>query len=306
MKALVTGGLGFIGSNLVDELVRLGYDVVIVDNLSTGKMENLNKKAKLYIKDIINFEELENIFDKEKPEIVFHLAAQANVRKSVENPSEDAKTNIIGSLNLLHLSSKYKVKKFIFSSSGGAVYGDDVELPAPENEEEKPVSPYGCAKLAVEKYIYYFNKIWNLDYVILRYANVYGPRQDSKGEAGVVAIFIDKMMQGINPEINGNGKQTRDFVYVDDVVKANIASLKGKGIFNISAGKNTSINELFDKINNLFSNKFKKKYAPAKLGEQMRSWLDISLAKAKLGWKPEVSLDLGLKKTFDWFNQKLG
>ncbi len=303
MKALVTGGLGFIGSNLVDELVKK-HEIVVIDNLSAGKKDYLNKKAKFYEADIADLEKLEKIFSKEKPELVFHLAAQKDVRKSVENPGEDAKTNIIGSLNLLQLAVKYNVKKFVFSSTGGAVYGDEVKLPTPENAETKPVSPYGCAKLAVEKYIYYFGKVHDLDYVVLRYANVYGPRQDSKGEAGVVAIFMDKMRNNINPVINGAGEQTRDFVYVDDVVKANISSLKAKGIFNIGSGKETSINELFDKINNLFSGKFKKKYSASRLGEQKRSWLNIEKAEAELSWKPEINLDSGLKKTLDWFNSK--
>lgn len=274
MKILVSGGAGFIGSNLVDKLVELGHNVVVIDNLSTGKKENLNKKAVFYETDIINKPILEKIFEKERFEIVFHLAAQIDVRKSVEDSSKDAETNIIGSLNLLELSRKYRIKKFIFSSTGGAIYGD-CKIPTPENEKEMPFSPYGCAKLAVEKYIYYFNKVFGLDYVILRYANVYGPRQNSKGEAGVVAIFLAKMINNTNPEINGTGEQTRDFVFVDDVVEANILALsKVSGVFNISTGKETSINEIFHKLNSLFDSKFSEKHAEAKKGEQEKSCLD--------------------------------
>ena len=304
MKCLVTGGAGFIGSHLVDRLIKEGHRVVIIDDLSTGKKENLNSKAKFYKIDICS-SKISQIFKKEKPEIIFHYAAQIDVRKSVENPVEDAKINILGTLNILENCKKYKVKKFIFASTGGAIYGETDIIPTSETHPGQPLSPYGIAKLVAEKYLNYYYKVFGLPFLSLRLANVYGPRQNSKGEAGVVAIFCDEMLSGRQPIINGDGKQTRDFVCLEDVVYANILALKQNksGIFNIGTAKETSVNEIFKKIKNLTKSNCKEIHGPAKPGEQKRSCLDYSKAKRELGWQPKYSLDNGLNKTVEWFKK---
>lgn len=298
MKILITGGAGFIGSHFVDRLIKESHNVFVVDNLSIGKKEYLNPKAKFYRIDIQS-PKIEEIFKKEKPEIVFHMAAQINVRFSVENPIEDAKNNILGSINILENSKKYKVKKFIFISTGGAIYGDADIIPTSETYSEKPLSPYGIAKLSVEKYLYYYWKMHNLKFVILRLANVYGSRQNSTGEAGVIAIFCDKMLSKKQPIINGDGKQTRDFVYVDDVVEAGRLAMKKNvvGIYNIGTAKETNINTIFRKLRNLINPKIKEKHISAKAGEQKRSCLDFQKAKKELNWEPKVDLDRGLLLT---------
>ena len=311
MKVLITGGVGFIGSHLVDRLIKEGYKIIVIDNLSTGKKENLNKKAKFYKIDICS-PKISEIFKKEKPNIVFHLAAQIDVRKSVENPLESAKINILGSLNLienfvkLHFSkishnfasnnvrissrfnpsshnfasnnnvrtgsrlnmSSHRFAKFIFASTGGAIYGDAKVIPTPENYHQFPISPYGIEKLIVEKYLNYYFQVFRLPYVALRLANVYGPRQNSKGEAGVVAIFCDKMLRNEQLIINGDGKQTRDFVYVDDVVDAFILAMKKNkiGVYNIGVGKETNIKTIFRKLKQLTGSNCKEVYGPAKPG----------------------------------------
>lgn len=302
MKILVTGGAGFIGSHLVDRLIGEGHKVFVIDNLSSGKRENLNPKAKFYQADIQD-QKISNIFKKEKPEIVFHYAAQIDLRKSVEKPIEDAKINILGSLNILENCKKFKIKKIVFASTGGAMYGEAKILPTPEDYPTNPPSPYGIAKLTIEKYLNYYYQIFGLPYVALRLANVYGPRQNSKGEAGVIAIFCDKMLKGEQPIIYGNGEQSRDFVFVDDVAEANILAMKSKkvGIFNIGTGKETDINAIFEKTKKLTGAKCKKIHIPAKIGEQRRSYLDYSRIKKELGWQPKYNFTDGLKKTVDWF-----
>jgi UDP-glucose 4-epimerase len=307
---LITGGAGFIGSHLVDRLIQEGYKVVIVDNLSSGKRKNLNPRAKFYKVDIRNKKALANVFQKEKPRDIFHLAAQINLRKSVDDPVEDAKINILGGLNLVQcflqsnpLPARREGAKFIFSSTGGAIYGEAEVIPTSEKFPARPMSPYGIAKLSFEHYLDYYQKVFGLDFVSLRYANVYGPRQNSKGEAGVVAIFCDQILSGNKPVIYGNGQQTRDYVFVDDVVEANILSLQKnvKGVFNIGTGKETSVNQLFQKINKIFDGKIRRKHGPAKKGEQKRSCLDCQKAKKILGWENKVELDEGLKRTVEWF-----
>jgi len=234
MKILVTGGAGFIGSHVVDAYLELGHEVVVVDNLSSGSIENLNPKAKFYEMDIRD-SDIEDLFKNEKPDVVNHHAAQMDVRKSVEDPIYDADVNIIGSLNLLQNCIKYGVKKFIFASTGGAIYGEQDYFPADEEHPTRPLSPYGVAKLTVEKYLYFYKEVHGLNYVVLRYANIYGPRQNPHGEAGVVAIFTSKMLKGEQPVINGDGFQTRDYTFVGDVVRANVLALsyEKSDVFNI-------------------------------------------------------------------------
>jgi UDP-glucose 4-epimerase len=304
-KVLVTGGAGFIGSHLTDRLIREGCRVVVIDNLSTGTRENLNPKVKLYKADISGFK-INEIFKKEKPEIVFHLAAQINIRNSVKNPVLDAKINILATLNLLEICKDLKIKKFIFASTGGAIYGEDNIIPTPENCLELPNSPYGIAKLTVEKYLNYYYKFFGLSFISLRLANVYGPRQNSKCEAGVIAIFCDKIFSDKQSIINGSGFQTRDFVFIDDVIEAFFLSIvKNKvGIFNIGTAKETDIRTIFRKLKKLTNSKYKEKYGPAKKGEQEKSCLNYFLAKKELAWQPKYSLEEGLEKTIKWFKIK--
>ena len=304
MKILITGGAGFIGSHLVDRLIKQNHKVVVVDNLSTGKKKNLNPKAKFYKIDIRS-PKVSQIFERERPKIVFHFAAQIDLRKSIEDPIRDAKINILGSLNLLENCKRFGVKRFIFASTGGAIYGDAHIIPTPEDYPEFPLSPYGIEKLAIDKYLNYYHKVFGLPFISLRLANVYGPRQNSKGEAGVVAIFCDKMLEGKQPIINGNGKQTRDFVYVDDVVEASILAMESKksGIYNIGTGKETDINTIFRKLKKLTASNCKKVHGPAKPGEQKRSCLDYSKAKRELGWRPEYSVERGLEEVVRWFQK---
>ena len=306
-KVLVTGGAGFIGSHISDLLIEKGYSVVIVDNLSSGKMANVNKKAKFYNIDILN-KELNNVFEDEKPDFVVHCAAQISVSKSVRAPVLDAERNILCSINLLENCVKYKVKKVIFSSTGGALYGNPKKIPCSEKTEIKPLSPYGVAKYCIEQYLSYYNRLYNLDYVSLRYSNVYGPRQDPFGEAGVVAIFCKKMINGETPAINGDGEQTRDFVFVKDVSKANLLALEKKVSereINISAMKETSINEIFRLISAAASSGIKPRHAQEMIGEVRKIALDNSLAKKELGWSPEMDIKKGIKETFEWFRKNL-
>ena len=302
MNILVTGGAGFIGSHIVDALIQKGHHVVVIDNLSTGKKENVNSGVTLIEFDI-NDSSLLDIFKREKIEVVFHTAAQIDVRKSVANPVEDARHNILGSINVLEACRAHHIKKIIFSSTGGAIYGDTEIIPTPETHAEQPISPYGIAKLAVEKYLHYYQVVHGLNYTILRYANVYGPRQNSKGEAGVVALFCDQLVAGKSPIINGDGTQTRDYVYVGDVVNANLAALDGDhvGIFNIGTGIETDINKLSALLVEALGKPIVFSYGPAKPGEQRRSCLDYSYAKKDLKWQPYVSLADGLHDTFNWF-----
>jgi len=302
MRILITGGAGFIGSHIVDALVKKGHRVSVVDNLSTGKEENLNKEAFLYKLDI-NAPEISHIFKEEAPEIVFHLAAQISVRKSVENPLEDARTNILGSLNILENSKKAGVKKIIFTSTGGAIYGDAEEVPTTEDYVPQPMSPYGIAKFSIEKYLNYYYKVFNIPLVILRLANVYGPRQDPQGEAGVVAIFCNQLLENKQPIINGDGGQTRDYIFVQDVVNAHLLALENDkiGCFNVGTSKETTVNQLFDYLKKAGDFIMEAEHGPAKPGEQQRSCLDYSKIQKELGWEPKTDLKQGLEKTLQWF-----
>ena len=245
MKILITGGAGFIASNIADRYLELGHEVVIVDSLITGRRKNVPEAAKFYEIDICD-EKIKNIFEMERPDIVNHHAAQMDVRKSVADPAYDAGVNILGTINLLQNCVKYKVKKFIFASTGGAIYGEQDYFPADEKHPNQPLSPYGITKLSCEKYLFFYNDTFGLNYTVLRYANVYGPRQNPHGEAGVVAIFSQRMLRKEQPVINGEGTQTRDYVFVGDVVKANELALTGgdQKIYNIGTGIETDVNEL--------------------------------------------------------------
>lgn len=303
-SVIVTGGAGFIGSHVVDKFIQEGHKVIIIDNLSTGLEKNINPQAKFYKVDI-NSSAVDKIFEKEKPTVLCHHAAQIDVRKSVENPVSDAEINILGSLNLFDSCVKHKVKKVIFASTGGAIYGEQDHFPADEEHPARPLSPYGVAKLSIESYLYFYNQLYNLNYIFLRYANVYGPRQNPWGEAGVVAIFAQKMLNGNKVLINGDGKQTRDFVYVDDVVRANLLALKypKSDMFNIGTGLEADINTIFNLIKKQANSKQKKTHAPAKHGEQRRSVLDFSKAERELKWKPKTDLKKGIIKTVEYFKK---
>jgi len=307
MKVLVTGGAGFIGSHLVDRLVQEGHEVIIVDNLVTGKRRNINRAARFYKLDVQSWR-LERVFRNERPNVVMHLAAQMDVRKSVEDPMFDAQVNILGTLNVLQQAVKHGVRKVVFSSSGGAIYGEQETYPAPESHVTKPMSPYGLSKLCGEQYLSYYQRSSGLQVVSLRYANVYGPRQDPEGEAGVVAIFIQKLLNNEQAVINGNGRQTRDFVFVEDVVEANLAVMgqDTQGTYNVGTGVETSINDLFRILIQHTGSTCKEVHGPAKKGEQARSVIDSTRLRHELSWDPKADLSDGLKKTVEYFRERLG
>jgi UDP-glucose 4-epimerase len=299
MKVLVTGGAGFIGSHVVDLYIARGYEVVVIDNLSTGRLMNINPVAKFYKIDISD-PALDDIFHHEKPDVVNHHAAQMDVRKSVSDPLFDAQVNILGSLHLIELARKYQVKRFIYISSGGAVYGEPEYLPCDEAHPVNPICPYGASKHTVEHYLHLYEKNYGLSYVILRYPNVYGPRQNPHGEAGVVAIFAGKLLDGEMVVINGDGEQLRDYVYVEDCALANQLALAPKiksGIYNLGSGIGTSVNDLFDLLKQLTQSHQIPAHGLAKLGETRQIYLDASKAVRELGWHQVVSLEQGLKQT---------
>jgi UDP-glucose 4-epimerase len=302
MNILLTGGAGFIGSNIADAYIELGHDVIIVDNLSTGKKEFLNPKAKFYEADIRD-ESLSEIFKKNKIDIINHHAAQIDLRKSVENPKYDIDVNVIGSVNLLQNAVIHKVGKVIFASTGGAIYGEQDYFPADESHPTRPLAPYGINKLSVEKYLYYYNQVYGLNYTVLRYANIFGPRQNPHGECGVIAIFTEKILKNVLPLINGDGEQTRDYLYVSDAVKANIIALniQSAAIYNIGTSVETSVNFIFNKINLFAGTHFEENHGPEKKGEQRRSVLSFEKIKKEFGWGPEVNIEEGLKRTIEYF-----
>lgn len=300
-KILVTGGAGFIGSTLVDKLIGEGHELIVVDNLVSGKRDYVNPQAKLYETDICS-PEVANIFANEKPEIVYHLAAQIDVRISVSDPVLDNKVNALGSLNILDNCRLHGVKKFLFSSTGGAIYGEAEEIPTTESAPTYPLSPYGIHKLTTEKYCKFFNEVYGLDYTILRFANVYGPRQYKGGEAGVVSIFIEHAVAGKTCIINGDGLQTRDYVYVDDVVSglSKAKDINYQGEINIGCGQEVTVLDVVAAIRESLGADFNPEHATAKPGEQRRSCLSYGLAKKVLAWEPTINISEGVKRTIDW------
>ncbi|MBI4117650.1 MAG: NAD-dependent epimerase/dehydratase family protein [Parcubacteria group bacterium] len=302
MNILVTGGAGFIGSHIVHELLKKNHHVFVVDDLSTGKKNNLHPMAKFYRYDIRS-SKMEKLFKKIKFDVVNHHAAQKNLRSSVQDPLNDADINIVGSLKLLELCRKYHVKKFIFASTGGALFDDSVTLPAREEERSIPKSPYGISKLCIEHYLEFYHRVYGLSYAALRYSNVYGGRQDPKGEAGVIAIFIKNMLREEPCTITGTGKQTRDFIHVSDVVKANMLAMHSSktGSYHIGTGVETSILKLFETLSDLLGYNARPEFSKSVAGEVMRSVLSSQRAKKQLGWEAKTSLFVGLKKTIPWF-----
>lgn len=300
-KILVTGGAGFIGSTLVDKLISEGHDVVVIDDLSSGKKDYVNPKAKLYEVDICS-PKVRKIFSKEKFDYVYHLAAQIDVRKSVADPEYDNKINALGGLNIIKHAHSSEVKKIIFASTGGAIYGDAEEIPTTENSPTYPVSPYGIHKLTVEKYLNYYYQVYGLNYTVLRFANVYGPRQFKGGEAGVIAIFIDNAVKGLESLQFGDGKQTRDFVYVDDVVNGLYLALNIDccGEINIGSGIETNLLEICSCIEQAMDGPIKVKEMPGKAGEQRRSCLSFERAREVLNWEPQIKIKEGIKRTITW------
>jgi UDP-glucose 4-epimerase len=299
VRAVVTGGAGFIGSNVVDALLVRGDEVHVLDDLSHGKRENVTDGARVHEADIRR--DAASLFAALRPDVCFHLAAQIDVRVSVERPDFDAYVYVVGTLHVLEAAREHGTK-LVFSSTGGAIYGE-CDGPAPEDHPRAPLAPYGVSKLAAEEYIAAYNRLYGSSHVALRYGNVYGPRQDPHGEAGVVAIFMNALRDGTTPRIYGDGSQTRDYVYVGDVVAATLAAVDHDGgVFNVGTGAETSVVDLYERIQRVSGIDREPEHADARAGELQRSVLDPSLAARELGWKPERSLDEGLTATWAWIS----
>jgi UDP-glucose 4-epimerase len=303
---LVTGAAGFIASHIADALVAAGHQVSVIDDLSSGRRENLNPGARFYQLDVQD-PAVADVFRDERPEVLCHHAAQMDVRRSVADPVFDARVNLLGLLNLMEHGRQHGLKRVVLASSGGAIYGEQESFPATETHKTEPVSPYGVAKLASERYLFFYSVTYGISYAALRYANVYGPRQNPHGEAGVVAIFTEKLLRGDEPIINGDGRQTRDYVYVGDVVRANLAALESSfvGAVNFGTGIETDVNALFHVLARLCGSAAPERHGPAKAGEQRRSVIDNALAKRVLGWQPQVRLEDGLRETVAFFRARL-
>jgi UDP-glucose 4-epimerase len=299
VRAVVTGGAGFIGSHVAEALLRRGDEVDVVDNLSSGKRANVPDGARLHERDIR--EPLDDLFDETRPAVCFHLAAQADVRISVQRPDYDADVNIVGTIRVLEAARRHGTR-VVFSSTGGAIYGE-CERPAREDDERRPLAPYGTSKLAGEEYLTTYNRLYGAEHVALRYGNVYGPRQDPHGEAGVVAIFFSRLAHGERPTIFGDGRQTRDYVHAADVAGATLAaaeSRSGGGVYNVGSGIETSVLELFEACRRVAGVDVEPEFAPPRLGELQRSALDPALTGRDLGWRPEQELEPGLAETWAW------
>jgi UDP-glucose 4-epimerase len=306
-KVLVTGGAGFIGSHVADALVERGYKVHVLDDLSSGLRANVPEPAVLHELDVRD-PAVADLFRSERFEILVHHAAQMDVRRSVADPVFDADVNLRGLLNLMEAGRASGLKKVIFASTGGAIYGEPAYVPQDEEHPLRPLSPYGVTKLASEKYLYYYKHVHDIPFVALRYGNVYGPRQNPHGEAGVVAIFCNLLLDGGQPVINGDGEQTRDYVFVSDVVKANLAALDSKhtGVFNVGTGLETSVNRLFSRLRDELAPAVREEHGEAKAGEQRRSVLSFERARNLLGWQPVVNVKDGLRMTASWFRDQRG
>lgn len=310
MKILVTGGAGFIGSHIVDGYITAGHSVTVLDNLSTGVRENLNPQAEFVEADLRDRTTVETLLKSTQFDLVNHHAAQLDVRVSVRDPQFDAEVNIIGSLNLLQAAVESGVRQVIFASSAGTVYGEQEYFPADEGHPTNPISPYGVAKLTVEKYLHYYHHVIGLNYVVLRYTNVYGPRQNPHGEAGVVAIFCQQMLHDKIPTIYGDGEQTRDYVFALDVANANRLALEylstvHSGVFNICTNTETTVNQLFHTLNHITGNNLPEIHAPARAGEQLRSVCMYTHAQQELGWYPSVNFNEGIAQTVHFFRERL-
>jgi UDP-glucose 4-epimerase len=305
MKIAVVGGAGFIASQIADAYLAVGHEVIVIDDLSNGKRSNVPPDAKFFQADIRSPEAAE-IVRSERPQVLSHHAAQMDVRRSVADPGFDAQVNILGTLNLLEAAREAGVERVLFASSGGAVYGEQSEFPAPESHPQQPISPYGITKATGEHYLSFYHAVQGIPYVALRYSNVFGPRQDPHGEAGVVAIFTERLLAGETPTIYGDGKQTRDYVFVGDVVRANVAALETDfvGPVNIGTSVETDVNTLCQHLCTLTGSAQPAKHAPARAGEQQRSVVAIDRARRVLGWRPEVSLEEGLRRTVEFFRAR--
>lgn len=303
MRIVVTGGAGFIGSHVAQAFAAAGHEVLALDDLSRGRRENLPAGVPLAVADVRDRAALDRVFAEFRPEAVDHHAAQVSVRGSVADPAADAEINVIGGLRLLETCVAHRVKRFLFASTGGAIYGEQERFPADESHPAAPLSPYGIAKLALEKYLFFYERTYGLNWTALRYSNVYGPRQDPHGEAGVVAIFTERLLAGRETVINGDGGQTRDFVFVDDVARANLLALQGgaTGPINVGTGIETSVNDVFRLLRRFTGAKIEEQHGAAKPGEQRRSVLDPSRAKRLLGWEPTVDIREGLSRTVEYF-----
>ena len=306
-KALVTGGAGFIGSHMVDRLLESGYEVAVIDDLSTGKIKNLDPTAVFHHANITE-PATDSIIQNERPDLVFHMAAQTSVTNSTKNPFKDANSNVLGTLRVIEASRRAGVEKIIYSCTGGALYGDPETIPCVDESPIAPASPYGMSKWVAEQYLEYYYRLYRLNFTSLRYGNVYGPRQDPYGEAGVVSIFTQAMLEGKQPQIFGDGTQERDFIAVSDVVDANLAAInRGDGkSMNIGSGDATSVKQIFELLQNITGYKWDPLYAPNRSGEVYRISLDSSRAQRELGWSPMTSLQEGLETTVDYFKQSIG
>lgn len=309
MRIMVTGGAGFIGSNTVDALVAFGkHEVCVLDDLSSSKRHQVNPAARFYEVDIRDGARVTEVFEREKPDVLLHLAAQMDVRRSVADPVFDAQVNLIGFINLMEAGRRNGLGRVIFSSTGGAIYGEQERFPCDESHPCRPVSPYGVAKLATERYLFFYQVQYGIRHVALRYANVYGPRQDPHGEAGVVAIFCGRLLKKQPVTIFGDGEQTRDYIFVGDIVRANLAALERdcSGAINIGTGIETSVNRLYGALAEVAGVAMAPGYAPARPGEQLRSVISPERAEKELDWRPRVTLREGLAQTLRFFHQASG
>lgn len=302
MKILITGGAGFIASHITDAYIAAGHDVAVIDDLSGGRRENVHTRASFYQMDIRD-PAIKTIFVRHRFDAVSHHAAQMDVRRSVADPAFDASVNVLGGLNVLEAAREHGVRKIIFASTGGAIYGEQDYFPADEEHPTRPLSPYGITKLTTEKYLFYYKAVNGIDGVILRYANVYGPRQNPHGEAGVVAIFASKLLRGEQAIINGEGKQTRDYTFVADVVQANLHALtfQGSEIFNVGTGVEHDVNTVFQHLARVLRPEARELHGPAKPGEQLRSVITSEKMYRTFGWRPMTSMEEGLRMTAEWF-----